>query len=85
MTLQSAWHAALSYLAACGVQVRTYHTDAVFYIHARMIPSDQRRVFLGNRELGIITQNPRSSRASGKPSPAISRCPALLALNTSQT
>jgi cardiolipin synthase A/B len=69
MTYQPAWRVALTYLADCGVQVRTYIESAALYIHAKLIRVDGRTVFIGsqnlsrqsltyNRELGIITQSP---------------------------
>jgi cardiolipin synthase len=68
MTADSDYAAALSALAAAGVQVRLYAPDAPLYIHAKLIEADGARVFLGsenfstaslsyNRELGIETAN----------------------------
>lgn len=77
MTYQPARQAALTYLARCGAQVRTYAASAALYIHAKMIGIDQRLVFLGsqnlsrqsllyNRELGIITQSPQIVASVGR-------------------
>jgi cardiolipin synthase A/B len=77
MTYQPAWRAALTYLARCGAQVRTYAASAALYIHAKMIGIDQRLVFLGsqnlsrqsllyNRELGTITQSPQIVASVGR-------------------
>jgi cardiolipin synthase A/B len=76
MTYEPAWRAAFTYLADCGVHVRTYASTAALYIHAKLIRVDQRIVFLGsqnlsrqsldyNRELGIITDNPQIMANTG--------------------
>ncbi len=76
MTYQAAWRAALDHLAGCGAQVRTYLESAALYIHAKLIRVDGRTVFIGsqnfsrqsltyNRELGIITHNPRIAASTG--------------------
>jgi len=65
MTASSEWDSAFKTLTHAGVHVRTYRQDASLYIHAKMILTGGRRVFLGsqnfsagslddNRELGII-------------------------------
>ncbi len=77
MTYQPAWQAAFTYLAGCGVHVRTYASTSALYIHAKLIRVDQRIVFLGsqnlsrqslnyNRELGIITDNPQIAASTGQ-------------------
>jgi phosphatidylserine/phosphatidylglycerophosphate/cardiolipin synthase-like enzyme len=77
MTYQTAWHAALTYLAACGVQVHTSPANAALYIHAKLIRVDGTTVFIGsqnlsrqsllyNRELGIITQSPQIVASVGR-------------------
>ncbi len=76
MTYQSAWRAALAYLAGCPVRVRTYPESAALYVHAKLIRVDGRTVFIGsqnfsrqsltyNRELGIITQAPTIAASTG--------------------
>jgi phosphatidylserine/phosphatidylglycerophosphate/cardiolipin synthase-like enzyme len=70
MTYQPSSRAALTYLAGCRAQVRTYPESAPLYIHSKLIRTDARTVFIGsqnlsrqsltyNRELGIITHNPQ--------------------------
>jgi cardiolipin synthase A/B len=70
MTYQPTSRAALTYLAGCRAQVRTYPESAALYIHSKLIRTDARTVFIGsqnlsrqsltyNRELGIITHNPQ--------------------------
>jgi cardiolipin synthase A/B len=70
MTYQPTSRAALTYLASCHAQVRTYPESAALYIHAKLIRADESTVFIGsqnlsrqsltyNRELGIITHNPQ--------------------------
>jgi phosphatidylserine/phosphatidylglycerophosphate/cardiolipin synthase-like enzyme len=69
MTYSSSWASALHELAAAGVKVSTYASDATLYIHAKVIVADGARAFVGsqnfsessldyNRELGIITTDP---------------------------
>jgi cardiolipin synthase A/B len=76
MTDQPAWRAALTYLAGCRVQVRTYPESAALYIHAKLIRVDARTVFIGsqnlsrqsltyNRELGIITHSSQIAASTG--------------------
>jgi cardiolipin synthase len=76
MTYHSDSQAALTYLAGCGVAVRTYPEDAALYIHAKLIRVDAHTVFIGsqnlsaqsltyNRELGIITHDPAILAATG--------------------
>ena len=76
MTYQPAWRAALTYLAGCRAQVRTYPESAALYIHAKLIRADGRTVFIGsqnlsrqsltyNRELGIITHSPQITASTG--------------------
>jgi phosphatidylserine/phosphatidylglycerophosphate/cardiolipin synthase-like enzyme len=66
MTYSSEWAPALGQLAASGVHVRTYASDASIYIHAKAIVVDSGTAFLGsqnfsrsslerNRELGLLT------------------------------
>jgi phosphatidylserine/phosphatidylglycerophosphate/cardiolipin synthase-like enzyme len=75
MSYQPALRAALTYLAVCGAQVRTYPANAALYIHAKLILVDRRTLFIGsqnfsrqsllyNRELGIVTQNPELAAAA---------------------
>jgi cardiolipin synthase len=75
MTYQPALRAALTYLAVCGVQVRTYPANAALYIHAKLILVDRRTLFIGsqnfsrqsllyNRELGIVAENPALAAAA---------------------
>jgi cardiolipin synthase len=75
MTYQPALRAALTYLAVCGAQVRTYSANAALYIHAKLILVDRRTVFIGsqnfsrqsllyNRELGIVAANPELAAAA---------------------
>ncbi len=70
MTYQPSSRAALTYLAGCRAQVRTYPENAALYLHAKLIRVDGATVFIGsqnlsrqsltyNRELGIITHNPQ--------------------------
>jgi cardiolipin synthase A/B len=77
MTYQPDSRAALTHLAECGVQVRTYPPNAALYIHAKLIRADARTVFIGsqnlsrqsldyNRELGIITHNPQIAASAGE-------------------
>jgi cardiolipin synthase A/B len=77
MTYQSTWRSALSYLAGCGAQVRTYPESAALYIHAKLIRVDARTVFIGsqnlsrqsltrNRELGIVTHDPPIVASTGQ-------------------
>jgi cardiolipin synthase len=77
MTYQSTWRSALSYLAGCGAQVRTYPESAALYIHAKLIRVDARTVFIGsqnlsrqsltrNRELGIVTHDPPIVTSTGQ-------------------
>ena len=66
MTYSSEWRAAFSRLTRAGAQVRTYASNALLYIHTKMIVADDAQAFVGsensssgslnnNRELGIIT------------------------------
>jgi cardiolipin synthase len=75
MTYQPALRAALTYLAVCGAQVRTYPANAALYIHAKLILVDRSTLFIGsqnfsrqsllyNRELGIVTANPALAAAA---------------------
>jgi phosphatidylserine/phosphatidylglycerophosphate/cardiolipin synthase-like enzyme len=68
MTYDSEWRSAFDALAAAGVHVRTYASDAPLYIHAKMILTPS-RAFLGsenfsytslerNRELGLTFATP---------------------------
>jgi phosphatidylserine/phosphatidylglycerophosphate/cardiolipin synthase-like enzyme len=73
MTYSPNWKSSFEELAAAGVSIRTYGTDASLYIHAKMIVADgaqenAARAFVGsenfsatsldqNRELGIIVSN----------------------------
>ncbi len=68
MTYSSSWAAELEDLAAAGVRVHTYASDAALYIHAKVIVADDRTAFVGNqnfsvssleynRELGVITSD----------------------------
>jgi phosphatidylserine/phosphatidylglycerophosphate/cardiolipin synthase-like enzyme len=77
MTYQTAWRAALTHLAGCRAQVRTYPASAALYIHAKLIRVDGRTVFIGsqnlsrqsltyNRELGIITKSPLIAASTGQ-------------------
>lgn len=77
MTYEPSWQAALTYLADCHAQVRTYQEDGALYIHAKLIRADGRTVFIGsqnlsrqsltyNRELGIVTQNPQIAASVGR-------------------
>ena len=77
MTYQTAWRAALTHLAGCRAQVRTYPASAALYIHAKLISVDGRTVFIGsqnlsrqsltyNRELGIITKSPLIAASTGQ-------------------
>ncbi|HEY2654244.1 MAG TPA: phospholipase D-like domain-containing protein [Solirubrobacteraceae bacterium] len=69
MTYSPDWKSALEALAAAGVHVRTYTTDASLYIHAKMILSGGRALVESenfsttsldrNRELGITVASPR--------------------------
>jgi cardiolipin synthase A/B len=65
MTYSNEWTANFTKLAAAGVGIRTYATDAHLYIHAKLILCDGTSVLVGsqnfsasslkdNRELGII-------------------------------
>jgi cardiolipin synthase len=76
MTYQPSSWAALTYLAGCRAQVRTYPASAALYIHAKLIRVDGSTVFIGsqnlsrqsltyNRELGIITHNPQIAASTG--------------------
>jgi cardiolipin synthase A/B len=76
MTYQPTSRAALTYLARCRAQVRTYTESAALYIHAKLIRADKSTVFIGsqnlsrqsltyNRELGIITHNPQIAAGTG--------------------
>jgi len=76
MTYQPTSRAALTYLAGCRAQVRTYPESAALYIHAKLIRVDESTVLIGsqnlsrqsltyNRELGIITDNPRIVAGTG--------------------
>ena len=76
MTYQPTSRAALTYLAGCRAQVRTYPENAALYIHAKLIRVDGSTVFIGsqnlsrqsltyNRELGIVTDNPRIVAGTG--------------------
>ena len=76
MTYEPSWQAALTYLADCRAQVRTYPESAALYIHAKLIRVDEHTVFIGsqnlsrqsltyNRELGIITQSPPIVASTG--------------------
>jgi cardiolipin synthase A/B len=76
MTYQSTWRSALTSLAGCGAQVRTYSEGASLYIHAKLIRADARTVFIGsqnlsrpslthNRELGILTHSPPIVASTG--------------------
>jgi cardiolipin synthase len=75
MTYQPALRAALTYLAGCHAQVRTYPANAALYIHAKLILVDRATVFIGsqnfsresllyNRELGIVAENPELAAAA---------------------
>jgi phosphatidylserine/phosphatidylglycerophosphate/cardiolipin synthase-like enzyme len=77
MTYQPTSRAALTYLAGCRAQVRTYPENAALYIHAKLIRADGNTVFIGsqnlsrqsltyNRELGIITHNPQIAAGTGR-------------------
>jgi phosphatidylserine/phosphatidylglycerophosphate/cardiolipin synthase-like enzyme len=77
MTYQSDSRAALTYLAGCRAEVRTYPESASLYIHAKLIRVDGRTVFIGsqnlsrqsltyNRELWIITHNPQIAASVGR-------------------
>jgi cardiolipin synthase A/B len=77
MTYQTAWRAALTYLAGCGAQVRAYPASATLYVHAKLIRVDGTTVFIGsqnlsrqslthNRELGIITKSPEIVASIGR-------------------
>ena len=76
MTYQPSSRAALTYLAGCRAQVRTYPESAALYIHAKLIRVDGSTVFIGsqnlsrqsllyNRELGIVTDNPQIAAGTG--------------------
>jgi cardiolipin synthase A/B len=76
MTYQPSSRAALTYLAGCRAQVRTYPENAALYIHAKLIRVDGSTVFIGsqnlsrqsltyNRELGIVTHNPQIAASTG--------------------
>jgi cardiolipin synthase A/B len=80
MSYQSTWRSALTHLAGCGAQVRTYPTgaaDTALYIHAKLIRVDSHTIFIGsqnlsqqsltyNRELGIVTNNPQIIASTGQ-------------------
>jgi cardiolipin synthase len=77
MTYQPTSRAALTYLAGCRAQVRTYPESAALYIHAKLIRADGSTAFIGsqnlsrqsltyNRELGIITHNPQLAAGTGR-------------------
>jgi cardiolipin synthase A/B len=80
MTYQSTWRSALTYLAGCGAQVRTYPpsaSGAALYIHAKLVRVDSSTIFIGsqnlshqsltdNRELGIVTHSPQIVASTGQ-------------------